>query len=65
MGFTRNPALIMSQKRDKNEIRDMVEDEFLDRSKVMDVSESMRKFDKLKYPLPKEYDFHQIGDSTI
>ncbi len=45
----------MSQKRDKNEIRDMVEDELLELSKVMDVSGAMRKFDELKYPLPKEY----------
>ena len=45
----------MSQKRDKNEIRDMVEDELLGLSKVMDVSESMRKFDELKNPSPKEY----------
>jgi len=37
----------MSQKREKNEIRDMVEDELLDLSKVMDVSESMQKFDEL------------------
>ena len=45
----------MNKKRDKNEIRDMVEDELLELSKVMDVSESIRKFDELKYPLPKEY----------
>lgn len=50
----------MSQKRDKNEIRDMVEDELLDLSKVMDVSESIRKFDELKYPSPKEYDAKDI-----
>ena len=45
----------MNKKRDKNEIRDMVEDELIGLSKVMDVSESMRKFDELKYPLPKHY----------
>jgi len=46
----------MSLKRDKNEIRAMVEDELLGRLKVMDVSESMQKFDELKCPIPKEYD---------
>lgn len=35
-------------KRNKNEIRDMVKDELLELSKVIDVSESMRKFDELK-----------------
>ena len=50
----------MSQKREKNEIRDMVEDELLGLSKVMDVSESMRKFDELKYPSPKEYNAKDI-----
>ena len=50
----------MNNKRDKNEIRDMVEDELLGLSKVMDVSESMRKFDGLKYPLPKQYDAADI-----
>lgn len=50
----------MNNKRDKNEIRDMVEDELLELSKVMDVSESMRKFDELKYPLPKHYNTADI-----
>ena len=45
----------MNNKRDKNEIRDMVGDELLELSKVMDVSESMRKFDELKYPVPRQY----------
>ena len=34
-------------KRNKTEIRDMVKDELLELSKVTDVSESMRKFDKM------------------
>jgi len=42
----------MKNKRDKNEVHDMVEDELLELSKVMDVSKSMRKFDELKHPLP-------------
>ena len=50
----------MSNKRDKNEIRDMVENELHGLSKVMDVSESMRKFDELKYPLPKQYNAADI-----
>jgi len=45
----------MKNKRDKNEVRDIVKGELLELSKVMDVSESMRKFDELKYPLPKQY----------
>ncbi|MDP8234125.1 MAG: hypothetical protein P9M06_04930 [Candidatus Saelkia tenebricola] len=43
----------MKDKRNKNEVRDMVEGELIELSKVMDVSESMRKFDELKYSLPK------------
>ena len=50
----------MNNKRDENEIRDMVEDELLGLAKVMDVSESMRKFDELKYPLPKQYNAADI-----
>lgn len=50
----------MPKKRNKNEIRNMVEDELLELSKVMDVSESMRKFDELKYPLPKQYNAADI-----
>ena len=50
----------MNNKRDKNEIRDMVKDELFELSKVMDVSESMRKFDELKYPLPKQYNATDI-----
>lgn len=40
----------MNNKRNKNEIHDMVRDELLALSKVMDVSESMRKFYKLLCP---------------
>lgn len=50
----------MNKKRGKNEISDMVEKELLELSKVMDVSESMRKFDELKYPLPKKYNAKDI-----
>ena len=50
----------MSQRRDKNEIRNIVEDELLGLSEVMDVSESIRKFNKLKYPQPKEYTARDI-----
>ena len=49
----------MNNKRDKNEIRDMVEDELLDLSKVMDVSESMQKFYELKYSPHKH---HKVND---
>ncbi|MBU1086963.1 MAG: transcriptional regulator [Candidatus Omnitrophica bacterium] len=45
----------MKKKRDKHEIRDMVETELLELSKVMVVTESMRKFDELKYPRPRRY----------
>ena len=45
----------MNKKRNKNEIRDMVESELKELSKIMDVSVSMREFDQLKYPLPKQY----------
>ena len=51
----------MNQKRDKNEIRDMVEDELLGLSKVMDVSESMREFDELKYHYVKRRKFKIKG----
>ena len=50
----------MSQRRDKNEIRNIVEDELLALSEVMDVSDSMRKFNRLKYPLPREYSARDI-----
>lgn len=50
----------MNQKRDKNEIRNVVEDELRALSEVMDVSDSMRKFNKLKYPQPREYTARDI-----
>ncbi|MCK5580264.1 MAG: transcriptional regulator [Candidatus Omnitrophica bacterium] len=50
----------MSQRRDKDEIRKIVEDELSSLSEVMDVSESMRKFNKLKYPQPKAYTARDI-----
>ena len=50
----------MSQRRDKHEIRKIVEDELSSLSEVMDVSESMRKFNKLKYPQPKAYTARDI-----
>ena len=34
--------------KDKNEIRDMVEDELLKLSKIMDVSDSIKKFKLIK-----------------
>jgi len=41
-------------KNRKDKIYNMVEDELLGMSKVMDVSESMKKLDKLKIR-PREY----------
>ena len=45
---------MIKQKRN-SKVFDMVEEELNDLSKYMDVSESMRNFNKLRYPQPKHY----------